>query len=106
MNAITRSALKNKLDNGIVLLDVLAPEEYEDYHLPSALNVPLGDDFVQRVAWAFPDRERELVVYCRNGGSDASTRAVEELRSAGYACVLRYAAGKEDWLEAGLRVVR
>jgi len=108
MQAITRNALKAKLDrrDEVVLVDVLAPEEYEDYHLPKARNIPMGDDFVQRVAWAFPDRLREVVVYGRNGSAELPTRAVEELRGAGYERVRYYAAGKEDWLDAGLPVVR
>jgi rhodanese-related sulfurtransferase len=86
------------------LVEVLDPESYDDFHLPRAVNVPLGQDFEARMRWAFPDPEAELVVYSRDRNCRRSTSAASALRSAGYTHVLDYVDGKEDWRRAGLPV--
>ena len=47
---------------GAQLVEVLPPDEYEDEHLPGALNIPLKT--LDRETTAQLERERPVIVYC------------------------------------------
>jgi rhodanese-related sulfurtransferase len=50
------------LEDGTQLAEVLPAEEYEEEHLPGAINVPLRR--IDRDALGRLDRTRAVVVYC------------------------------------------
>lgn len=106
MQAIERNTLKQWMDEkrDITPVEVLAPERYREFHLPGAVNVPLGDDFAERIQATFPDRFRPLVVYCYNERCTASPEAARIMGELGYHKVYDYEAGKMDWKEHGLPV--
>jgi rhodanese-related sulfurtransferase len=105
MTEIDRDQLKRMMEeNAAVVVEVLSEDQYKDFHLPGAINVPLGDDFEQRITAAIPDRHQPVAVYCENEKCDASPRAAERMAKLGYNRVYDYAAGKMDWKEAGLPV--
>jgi rhodanese-related sulfurtransferase len=108
MKEISRQELQNKLKvpNQPIVVEVLGSKQYREFHLPSAINVPLGDDFEQRLARAVPDKSAEVVVYCADEDCDASPKAARRLERYGYRNVLDYSAGKQDWQRAGLPVER
>lgn len=100
---ITRDELKAKLDRGedLAIVEALPERYYEDAHLPGALNIP--HDRVDELAPALlPDKSQEIVVYCSNKVCQNSPQAVRRLVVLGYQNVRDYAAGKQDWMEAGL----
>jgi rhodanese-related sulfurtransferase len=82
----------------------LAPKEYDDYHLPRAINIPLGERFDRHIRSVVPENDTRLVVYCQDADCPVSRRAAERLEEIGYTNVADYAAGKEDWRRAGLPV--
>jgi rhodanese-related sulfurtransferase len=49
-------------DENAQLVEVLPPDEYEDEHLPGALNLTLKS--LDRVATDVLDRARPVIVYC------------------------------------------
>jgi rhodanese-related sulfurtransferase len=57
--------LREMLDGGAQLVEVLPPAEYDELHLPGALNIPLKQLDTQSTADL--DRSRALVVYCWDG---------------------------------------
>ncbi len=57
--------LEGLLDDGAQLVEVLPPEEYEELHLPNAINIPLKT--LDAGSTARLDRERAVVVYCWDG---------------------------------------
>lgn len=57
--------LREVLDTGAQLVEVLPPAEYVELHLPGALNIPLKRLDTQSTADL--DRSRALVVYCWDG---------------------------------------
>ena len=63
MNAIDREQLIRLLDEGAQLVEVLPREEYEEEHLPGAVNIPLRQ--LARRAGEL-DRDRPVVVYCHD----------------------------------------
>ena len=49
-------------DEQAQLVEVLPPDEYEDEHLPGAINIPLKT--LDRETNRQLDRERPVIVYC------------------------------------------
>ena len=101
---ITREQLKEKMDRGddFVLVEALSPKHYQSSHLPGAINLPY--EFVDEAEQLLPDKCAEIVVYCMNPECVASGEEARELEEMGYERVLHYAAGKQDWIRAGLPV--
>jgi len=61
---IQQSAIENELNNGAILIDVRAPDEYKEHHLPHSLNIPF---FSLRVQLKSLDKARPVIVICGNG---------------------------------------
>jgi rhodanese-related sulfurtransferase len=57
--------LRELLDQDAQLVEVLPPAEYNELHLPGAINVPLKT--LNANAVASLDRARAVVVYCWDG---------------------------------------
>jgi rhodanese-related sulfurtransferase len=107
MTTIDRHQLDTMMRaDAVSLVEVLDPEAYRAFHLPGAINTPLGDDFDARIAKAVSDRSSPVVVYCRDRAFDASSKAADRTAAPGYRRVNDYEAGKADWKNAGLPVER
>ncbi len=104
---ITLDELRAKLDAGekLVLLEALPREYYEEAHLPGALNLPL-DELEELAPRLVPDREAQIVVYCKDEACRNSELAARRLRRLGYTNVRDYVGGKAEWIAAGLPVER
>ena len=59
---IGRDEVRQLLDNGAQLVEVLPDDEYEDEHLPGAINIPLKTLDVKTTRRL--ERERAVIVYC------------------------------------------
>ena len=65
------SEIADKIDNGAILLDVRAPDEYKKHHLPNSINAPF---FSLRMQLKTFDKRKEILVVCENGKtSEAAT---------------------------------
>jgi rhodanese-related sulfurtransferase len=105
MHTISRNETQEMITgNGVTVVDVLSPEKFREYHLPGAINVPLGSDFDKRIRDAVPDKSAPVVVYCYDTDCDASSKALRQMEQLGYQKVWNYEAGKVDWKEAGLPI--
>jgi rhodanese-related sulfurtransferase len=62
--AIGRDEVQRLLAEGAQLVEVLPPEEYEEEHLPGAVNIPLRR--IDREAPGRLDPDRPVVVYCHD----------------------------------------
>ena len=60
------SEVKRLLEQGAQLVDVLGADEFEQDHLPGAINIPLKQLDEKTVAGL--DRERPVLVYCNDFG--------------------------------------
>ena len=100
VTTVDLDGLRQLLASGAQLVEVLPREEFEELHLPAAINIPLkehtGDSAPQL------DHARDVVVYCWDGLSDMSPRAACWLTTMGFTRVHDYAPGKVDWLAHGL----
>lgn len=104
MKKIDRIQLQQQMQNrpALTIIEVLPREDYEKFHIPGALNVPLDAQFEANIQRAAPDKEAPVAVYCANTQCPASERAARKMESLGYRQVYDYEAGKEDWRSAGL----
>jgi rhodanese-related sulfurtransferase len=59
---IDRDQVRRLLDGGAQLVEVLPSSEYEEDHLPGAVNLPLRQ--IERQAESLLDRDRPVIVYC------------------------------------------
>jgi rhodanese-related sulfurtransferase len=62
--AVFRDEVRALLEKGTQLVDVLPREEYEDEHLPKAINIPLKE--LDRETIAQLDRDAPVIVYCHD----------------------------------------
>jgi rhodanese-related sulfurtransferase len=60
--AIDRHRLRRLVDEGAQLVEVLPAEEYEEEHLPGAINIPLRK--IDAEAGRRLDPGRPVIVYC------------------------------------------
>ncbi|NMT62892.1 ArsR/SmtB family transcription factor [Marinobacter orientalis] len=101
LEAISRDELLSGLNSGdVALLDVRPEEEFEAGHLPTAINIPLGQ--LESMLDELP-RDREIIAYCRGPYCVLSHEAVQRLRKLGYQ-VRRFDEGFPEWKAAGLPI--
>ena len=64
-NAIFRDGVRRLVqEEGAQLVDVLPREEYEEEHLPGAINIPLKE--LDREMIARLNRDAPVIVYCHD----------------------------------------
>jgi sulfur-carrier protein adenylyltransferase/sulfurtransferase len=82
----------------IILLDVRDKHEFEEGHIPGALNVSRGSlEF--KAALVLPDKSARIVVYC--GLDLRSPLATRGLNDLGYKNAVNLIGGLKAWKEAG-----
>ena len=62
MQDLQRQGVRDLIDEGAQLVEVLPPEEFEDDHLPRAINIPLRK--IETEAAERLDKSRPVVLYC------------------------------------------
>lgn len=81
---------------GAFVLDVRTQEEWNDYHAPDSVLIPL-DQLPSRLS-ELP-RDQEIVVVCRSGNRSATARDL--LLDAGFGKVTSMAGGLSQWKSQG-----
>ena len=79
--------------SGYIILDVRTPGEFEEKHIPGAINVAnetIGTDEIPEL----PDKDQLILVYCRSG--NRSKQASEKLVALGYTNIVEF-GGINDW---------
>lgn len=79
--------------SGYIILDVRTPGEFEEKHIPGAINVAnetIGTDEIPEL----PDKDQLILVYCRSG--NRSKQAAEKLVALGYTNIVEF-GGINDW---------
>jgi rhodanese-related sulfurtransferase len=62
MKDLERQAVRDLMDKGAQLVEVLPRGEFEEDHLPGAINMPLRK--IETEAVSTLDRTRPVIVYC------------------------------------------
>lgn len=92
INQITYNELLDKVRKGGILLDVRTKQEFLEGHLNGAIVVPYYE-ISKRIEKIIPNKEQEIIVYCKNGGRGET--AVETLNKLGYKNVYNLKEGIE-----------
>ncbi|HXG26008.1 MAG TPA: molybdopterin-synthase adenylyltransferase MoeB [Candidatus Binatia bacterium] len=79
---------------GATLIDVREQVEWDAGHVPGALFIPQGE-LPARIDEAVPDKDAEILLYCRSGARSGRMTAV--LQSMGYTNVTNVAGGILQW---------
>lgn len=98
-HTVDLQGVRELLDRGAQIVEVLPREEYDELHLPGAIHLPLKELDAQHAQRL--DRGRPIVVYCWDALCDMSPRAATRLDQLGFE-VYDYALSKVDWMAHGL----
>jgi rhodanese-related sulfurtransferase len=90
--------LATRRDGGQVVIDVRTPEEYEEFHLPDVVLIPMGE-LVERID-ELPT-EGQLPIICHTGAR--SYQVAEYLRRQGFDAV-NVVGGMVAWMDADFPV--
>lgn len=105
INRVTVGDVKNMIDakENIVLLDVRNEHEFEQGHIPGAINIPRGSLEFDAVR-IIPDKNARIIVYC--GTDRRSVLATRTMNDMGYKNAVDMTGGLKAWKEAGYPTVR
>jgi phage shock protein E len=81
LSLVTPAAAREWLNQGALVIDVRSEGEFQERHLPGAINLPLGrlgDEIARRA----PDKERALLLHCLSGTRSGMAKA--RLKQLGY----------------------
>ena len=76
-----------KADSEYILLDVRRTDEFEEGHIPGAINIPNESIGTEEIA-ELPDKNQTIYVYCRSG--NRSKQASQKLVDLGYTNVIEF----------------
>ncbi|PKG99879.1 rhodanese-like domain-containing protein [Paraglaciecola sp. MB-3u-78] len=98
---ISQQELLETNTNSVVIVDVRTPEEFQQGHVPNAINVPLSD-IIDNPAILTSYKEKPIVLYCRSGYR--AGKAAEALQKEGHQNLRHLEGDMQAWLKAGLSV--
>ena len=92
---ITAQEAKEIMDTqeGYIILDTRAQEEFDEGHIPGAIVLP-HDEVLEKAESVLPDKDQLILVYCRSGRR--SKLAAEDLVTLGYTNIREF-GGIIDW---------
>lgn len=91
---INMDELKNKQNQGAIIVDVRSSQEYNEGHLIGAINIPYYE-IKKNVNNIIKDKGQEIVVYCQEGVR--SKQAYKILKKMKYDNVLSLYKGLNNW---------
>jgi rhodanese-related sulfurtransferase len=103
MKILNKDQLEKKLQSeDAVLINVLPHEKFARQHIPGSVNVPVSaEDFIRRVERHIDNMNQDVIVYCAGFDCDASTKAAEKLKKAGYKRIYDFKGGMQEWTDEG-----
>ncbi|KAM9333827.1 thiosulfate:glutathione sulfurtransferase [Pholidichthys leucotaenia] len=108
-SVVSYQQLKTMLSNrDIQLFDVRNPDEYQEGHIPQAVNLPLGDleeslklpseHFQQKFQTKVPEKDDENIVFhCRTGKRSADALGIAH--QLGFSKARHFKGGYVEWVE-------
>ena len=91
---INMDELKDKQNQGAVIIDVRSSQEYNEGHLEGSINIPYYE--IKKAARSIiKDKGQDIVVYCKEGVR--SKQAYKILKKMKYDNVLSLYKGLNNW---------
>lgn len=84
--------------NGFLLIDARGAEDFEECHIPGAINLPYRH--ITAESTAHLSKEQPIVVYCWSPGCNSATKAAARLSALGFQ-VKEMLGGIEYWRREG-----
>jgi phage shock protein E len=81
LTLVSATTAREWLNQGALVVDVRSEAEFQQRHLPRAINIPLGR-LSEEVARRAPDREQTLLLHCLSGTRSGMAKAM--LSKMGY----------------------
>ena len=81
LSLVTTATAREWLNKGALVIDVRSEGEFQERHLPGAINIPLGrlgDEMARRA----PDKEQAILLHCLSGTRSGMAKA--RLKQMGY----------------------
>ena len=81
LSLVTPATAREWLNKGALVIDVRSEGEFQERHLPGAINIPLGrlgDEMARRA----PDKEQAILLHCLSGTRSGMAKA--RLKQMGY----------------------
>lgn len=94
--SISADALAKMDKQERIVLDVRTVKEYQDGHVPGAINLPIADlpDLFSQLT----DKDQKVVVYCRSGRR--AGQAIDFLKEQGYTDLVHLEGDFPGWADA------
>lgn len=87
---------------GLVVINVLDKQWYDDCHIKGSINVPL--EAIETYAQQLDPEASEIVLYCSNYFCTSSGYACKLLKNKGFKHVWAYEGGTAEWYQLGFPV--
>lgn len=87
---------------GLVVINVLDKEDYDDCHIKGSINIPFIE--IEKEVQEKIDKDAIIVLYCSNYMCSASGAARDQLLKIGYKNVFAYEGGTAEWYQNGYQV--
>lgn len=101
LSFVSPAVARELLLGGAKVVDVRSEAEFQEHHLPGAINVPL-DRLKAEIGRVAPDREKPLLLHCLSGGRSGIGR--QSLKSMGYSRVYNLGGyGRAEGIVSGVR---
>ena len=98
---ISQQELLEADTNNVVIVDVRTAAEFQEGHVPNAINIPLSK-IIDNPAILTSSKEKPIVLYCRSGYR--AGKAAEALQKDGHQNLRHLDGDMQGWLKAGLSV--
>ncbi len=91
-NDIEAEELKEKINQGVILLDVRSRQEYQEGHIIGAINIP-EYEIDRRVEQEIQNKNLPIVIYCQYGSR--SRNVYQKMKRKGYTNIYNLKGGLE-----------
>lgn len=91
---ISMEDLKKKQNEGALIIDVRSSQEFNEWHIENAINIP-EYEINCNINQILEDKEEEIVLYCASG--IRSKKAYQKLIKLGYKNVYNLYGGLYNW---------
>ena len=98
---ISQQELLEANTSNLVIVDVRTPAEFQQGHVPNAINIPLSE-IIDNPAILPSSKGKPIVLYCRSGYR--AGKAAEALQKDGHQNLRHLEGDMQAWLKAGLSV--
>jgi phage shock protein E len=100
LTLVTQATAREWLSKGALVIDVRSEGEFQERHLPGAINIPLGQ-LREEIARRAPDKDQPLLLHCLSGARSSMGKGM--LRRMGYSNVFNLGSyGRAEKLLVGV----